>query len=67
MILEKVYWVPKVNILVITCDCKHKFEYPCNYSLIECPRCHNKEFWHKDALAFNEIYKTNFKLIKKRD
>jgi hypothetical protein len=63
MILEKVFWTPKVNMLVITCDCKNKFIYPCNHSLVECPSCHNKEFWHADALTWNEIYSTNYKLM----
>jgi hypothetical protein len=63
MILLKVFWTPTVNMLIIKCDCEYEFEWPCNISLVECPKCHNKEWWHKDALAWNEIYKTNYKLI----
>ena len=63
MILEKVIWTSRVNTLIVTCDCGQEFQYPCNYSLVECPNCHYKEFWHADALAFNEINNTNYKLM----
>jgi len=65
MILKDVYWTSRCNALVIICDCEHKFDYPSNYSLVECPKCKNKEIWHEDALAFNDVYGTHYKLIKR--
>jgi hypothetical protein len=61
MILYDVIWTTKVNVLLIKCDCGSDFEYPSNYSLVECPYCKNKEVWHEDGLSFEELKK--FKLV----
>ena len=62
MKLIDVYWTNIINVLVIKCDCGKQFEYPSNYSLVECPNCKNKEVWHEDALGFKEL--ENYKLIE---
>ena len=66
MIIKDVFWTSQVNVLLIICDCGYEFQYPCSYSVVECPKCKNKEIWHEDALKFNEIYGTNYKLIKRK-
>ena len=63
MNLVNIYWTPIVNMLQIECDCGNHFDYPANYSLVECPKCHYKEFWHVDASMFNEIYHTHYKTM----
>jgi hypothetical protein len=62
MYLNDVFWTKKVNILEIECDCGELFQYPSNYSLVECPKCKYKEVWHEDALNFKELKK--YKLMK---
>lgn len=64
MILKNVKWTYFVNVLCIKCDCGEEFEYPANYSLVECPKCKNKEVWHEDALNIEEL--KNFKLIENK-
>ena len=49
-------------MLVIECDCKNEFNHPCNYSLVECSSCGNKEYWHSDAVD----YMTEYKVMKNK-
>jgi len=62
MELLDVYWTNNVNMLVINCDCGKQFDYPSNYSLIECPECGYKEIWHEDGLNIEEL--KGYKLVK---
>ena len=62
MYLVDCYWTNIVNVLIIECDCGHTFHYPCNYSLVICSNCQNKEVWHEDALKIPDLKK--YSLIK---
>jgi len=63
MELINVHWTNVVNMLEIKCECGALFQYPSNYSLVECPNCKKKEVWHEDASNFPEL--KNYPLIKK--
>ena len=52
-----VTWTPEVNVLTVECDCKNIIYWPTNISLIQCPNCHNKEWWHSDGVYFDKKYK----------
>lgn len=46
MKLIDVYWTPRVNVLLVRCDCGAEFEHPANYGLARCPFCAQAQLWH---------------------
>jgi hypothetical protein len=46
MKLVDVYWTPRVNRLVVTCDCGNAIDHPSNYSMVVCNVCRRAELWH---------------------
>ena len=43
MKIEDVYWTPKVNMLLIRCECGHLFEHSANKRIAICSGCGKKE------------------------
>jgi len=39
MTVVDVRWTPRVNVLVIRCDCQVTFDHPANYAQAQCPAC----------------------------
>jgi hypothetical protein len=46
MTVLDVRWTPKVNILLIQCDCGNRFLHLSNYSAAKCDMCDRMELWH---------------------
>ena len=38
-----VVWTPKVNLLVIQCDCGGAFQHPSNRWTVRCPNCNTTQ------------------------
>jgi len=57
-------WTNRINILTIICDCGETFHWQTNISLIVCPKCQNKEWWHGDADVWNLKHNVNYKVSK---
>ncbi len=66
MILIDAFWAVLVNILAIRCEeCKIDFAWFSNISLVECPSCHVREYWHGgDPSMWDERFKTMKNNIK---
>jgi hypothetical protein len=46
MTLINVYWTPRINMLVVFCDCGEILHRPSNYSMVQCPVCRRAQLWH---------------------
>jgi hypothetical protein len=46
MKLVDVYWTPRINVLVVRCDCSRLFFHPANVATARCPACRRTQLWH---------------------
>lgn len=42
MEIKDARWTPRVNILLMKCQCGHTFEHPANRKWAVCPQCQSK-------------------------
>ncbi len=41
-------WTPRVNMLIVRCQCRQLFKHPANRRVAICPSCGRKEVLNKE-------------------